>query len=142
MMTSKERAALRAEANTLEPVFWVGKEGVTENFVNQVTDIFNTRELIKISVQVNSPENAKTLAAEIAEKTDCEVVQVLGRKITLYRYNEKLHEEKKPQKAKPVRVKSGYNKNEKPASPKTYRSGRAKGYGNARSRWKDKGIRK
>ncbi|MBR5272154.1 MAG: YhbY family RNA-binding protein [Clostridia bacterium] len=134
MMTSKERAALRSQANGLESVFWLGKDGITDNFISQITDIFRTRELIKISVQETAPESAKELAAKIAELAQCEVVQVLGRKITLYRYNEELHKPK--QKAKPVRAKKVEpSKN----SGKPRRSGRAIGYGNAKSRWKNKG---
>lgn len=131
MMTSKERAALRSQANGLECVFWLGKDGVSENFANQIIDIFRTRELIKISVQETAPESPKELAVKVAELTDSEVVQVLGRKITLYRYNEELH---KP-KAKPVKVKRVETKQ----SNKPRRSGRAIGYGNAKSRWKNKG---
>ena len=134
MMTSKERAALRSQANGIECVFWLGKDGITENFTNQITDIFRTRELIKISVQETAPESAKVLAARIAELTDCEVVQVLGRKITLYRYNEELHKPKP--KAKPVKVKRAEPSK---SGSKPRRTGRAIGYGNAKSRWKNKG---
>ena len=134
MMTSKERAALRSQANGLECVFWLGKDGISENFASQIVDIFRTRELIKISVQETAPESPKELAAKIAELTDSEVVQVLGRKITLYRYNEELH---KPKIKKPVKVKVTERTIGKPK-----RSGRAIGYGNAKSRWKNKGKEK
>ena len=134
MMTSKERAALRSQANGLECVFWLGKDGISENFASQIVDIFRTRELIKISVQETAPESPKELAAKIAELTDSEVVQVLGRKITLYRYNEELH---KPKIKKPVKVKVTERTSGKPK-----RSGRAIGYGNAKSRWKNKGKEK
>ncbi len=136
MMTSKERAALRSQANGLECVFWLGKDGISENFASQIVDIFRTRELIKISVQETAPESPKELAAKIAELTDSEVVQVLGRKITLYRYNEELH---KPKVKKPVKVKVT-EKSKTGVKPK--RSGRAIGYGNAKSRWKNKGKEK
>ena len=133
MMTSKERAALRSQANGLECLFWLGKDGITENFISQIVDIFRTRELIKISVQETAPESAKELAVKIAEQADCEVVQVMGRKITLYRYNEELH---KPQVKKPLKVKVT-EKSKSGTKPR--RSGRAIGYGNAKSRWKNKG---
>lgn len=135
MMTSKERAALRSQANGLECVFWLGKDGITENFTSQIVDIFRTRELIKISVQETAPESAKELAVKIAEQTDSEVVQVLGRKITLYRYNEELHKPQ-PKAKKPVKVKVT-EKSKSGTKPR--RSGRALGYGNAKSRWKNKG---
>ena len=136
-MNSKERAALRSQANTLEPIAWLGKEGISENFLEQIKGVFRSRELIKISVQENSPEDAKTLAPVVAQATDSEVVQVMGRKITLYKFNPELHEVKK---AKPLRVKR--EKEDSKSNPnKFYRSGRAKGYGSAKSRWKDKGVK-
>lgn len=133
MMTSKERAALRSQANGLEILFWLGKDGISENFINQIVDIFRSRELIKISVQETAPESPKELAIKIAEQTDSEVVQVMGRKITLYRYNEELHKPKPKAKKQPLKVKV----TEKSKGPR--RSGRALGYGNAKSRWKNKG---
>ena len=136
MMTSKERAALRSQANGLEILFWLGKDGISENFISQIVDIFRTRELIKISVQETAPESAKELAIKIAEQTDSEVVQVMGRKITLYRYNEELHKPQ-PKVKKPLKVKVTERSGSKPR-----RSGRAIGYGNAKSRWKNKGKEK
>ena len=50
-MTSKERANLRAEANGLDPIFQIGKEGITDSVIAQLEDTFNTRELFKIKVR-------------------------------------------------------------------------------------------
>ncbi len=86
-MTSKQRAYLRGLANPLETILQVGKGGVNENVIKQVNDALTARELIKIRVLENSLYTAKEAAEEIAESCRCEVVQVLGSRITLYRRN-------------------------------------------------------
>ncbi len=88
MITSKQRAQLRAEANGLDPIFQIGKEGVTESVIAQIEDTFNTRELFKVKVHLEtSPEAPKEIAAKIAEATKCDVVQVVGGTIVLFRIN-------------------------------------------------------
>ena len=88
MITSKQRAQLRAEANGLDPIFQIGKEGVTDAVIAQVEDTFNTRELFKVKVHLeSSPETPKEIAAKIAEATKCDVVQVVGGTIVLFRIN-------------------------------------------------------
>ncbi len=88
MLNSKQRAALRAEANGLDPIFQIGKEGVTESVIAQVEDTFNTRELFKVKVHLEtSPETPKEIAQKIAEATKCDVVQVVGGTIVLFRIN-------------------------------------------------------
>lgn len=104
-MTSKERAKLRAEANTLDPIFQIGKEGITDTVIAQLEDTFNTRELFKIKVHLEtSPETPKELAAKIAEATRCEIIQVIGGTIVVFRINlllrQKEAEKKKRQKEK------------------------------------------
>lgn len=104
-MTSKERARLRAEANTLDPIFQIGKEGITDAVVAQLEDAFNTRELFKIKVHLESaPETPKELATKIAEATGCDIVQVIGGTIVVFRINlllrQKEAEKKKRQKEK------------------------------------------
>lgn len=87
-MTSKERAKLRAEANGLDPIFQIGKEGITESVIAQLEDTFNTRELFKIKVHLEtSPEAPKELATKIAEATGCDIVQVIGGTIVVFRIN-------------------------------------------------------
>ncbi len=104
-MTSKERAKLRAEANGLDPIFQIGKEGITDAVVAQLEDTFNTRELFKIKVHLETaPESPKELAAKIAEATGCDIVQVIGGTIVVFRINlilrQKEAEKKKRQKEK------------------------------------------
>lgn len=95
-MTSKERAALRGQANTLDVLFQVGKGGIGDTLIEQTEGALNTRELIKLRVLTEtSPLTPREAAEELAAKTGSEVVQVIGGVIVLYRYNPKLHEEKK-----------------------------------------------
>jgi len=84
-MTSKQRAYLRGVANKVEPIFQIGKGGITENLITQLSDALEARELIKITVLKTAPDYARDLANEIAEETNSEVIQVIGNKITLFR---------------------------------------------------------
>lgn len=84
-LTSKERAYLRSLANTLEPIFQFGKGGVTENYIKQIDTALEARELIKITLLENADTDARELAAELCEKAHCQSVQIIGRKIVLYR---------------------------------------------------------
>jgi RNA-binding protein len=87
-MTSKERAKLRAEANGLDPIFQIGKEGITDAVIAQLEDTFNTRELFKIKVHLETaPESPKELAVKIAEATKCDIIQVIGGTIVVFRIN-------------------------------------------------------
>ncbi len=87
-MTSKERARLRAEANGLDPIFQIGKEGVTDAVIAQIEDTFNTRELFKIKVHLETaPESPKELAQKLSEATGCDIVQVIGGTIVVFRIN-------------------------------------------------------
>ena len=84
-LTSKERAYLRSLANTMDPIFQYGKDGLSENFIKQIDDAIEVRELIKISVLENADADVKELAAEICEKANCQSVQIIGRRIVFYR---------------------------------------------------------
>ena len=87
MLNSKQRAKLRSMANSLETILQIGKGGMSENTVKQVEDALKARELIKIRVLENSIYSAKEAANEIAQATGCDVVQVVGTRITLYKQN-------------------------------------------------------
>jgi RNA-binding protein len=85
-MTSKERAALRAKANPLEPIIQIGKEGITDNLIAQIDDTLDVRELIKIRVHLETaPDAPRQFANEIGEKLGADVIQVIGGVIVLYR---------------------------------------------------------
>ncbi len=88
-MTSKQRAYLRSLANTIQPIFQVGKSGVSDNLIKQLCDALEARELIKISVLETAPDTAKELGVELSEKTNSILVQTIGNKITLFKQKEK-----------------------------------------------------
>ena len=89
MMTSKQRAYLKGLASTLEPVFQVGKSSVTPEITEAISEAFNNRELIKISVLKNCLDDTRAIAEVIAERTRSQVVQVIGKKIVLYKPDKK-----------------------------------------------------
>lgn len=85
-MTSKERAALRAKANPLEPIFQIGKDGVSDNLTAQIDDALDVRELLKIRVHLETaPESPREFADKLAESLNAEVIQVIGGVIVIYR---------------------------------------------------------
>ncbi len=85
MLTGKQRSYLKSIANTMDPIFQVGKNGITENFIKQVEDALESRELIKIKVLNNSLLDATEVASQIAEEIDAEFVQSIGNKFVLYK---------------------------------------------------------
>lgn len=88
-MTSKQRAYLRAMANGLDAIFQIGKNGLNDNFIKQIDDALEAREMIKITVLETAPEDNLSLANELATKTNSILVQVVGNKVTLYRKRQK-----------------------------------------------------
>lgn len=88
-MTSKQRAYLKGLAMTMDPIINVGKSSVTPELITSVDKAIEKRELIKISVLKNCLDDPKIIAQTIAERTKSQVVQVIGKKIVLYRMNKK-----------------------------------------------------
>lgn len=84
-MTSKQRAYLKSLASTMDPIFQVGKSSLTPEVTEAISESFNTRELIKIAVLKNCMDDPKEIAGMVADRTHSQVVQVIGRKIVLYR---------------------------------------------------------
>ena len=85
-MTSKERAKLRSQANPLEPIFQIGKEGISPNLVSQIDDALDARELLKVRVHLDTaPEAPRQFADTLAQELGAEVIQVIGGVIVLYR---------------------------------------------------------
>lgn len=84
-MTSKQRSYLKGLAMTIDPVFQIGKSGLTPEVTEAVRETFNTRELIKIGVLKNCFEDPREMAEMLAERTGSQVVQVIGKKIVLYK---------------------------------------------------------
>lgn len=89
MITPKQRAELKALANSIEPAFQVGKGGVNDAQAAQIDDYLRVHELVKIKVLDNSMYTAAEAASEIAGRINAEVVQVIGSKAILYKRNEK-----------------------------------------------------
>ena len=89
MLNSRQRAQLRAMANSYETIFQIGKGGITEAFIKQVDEALEARELIKLRVLENCDYSPKEAAAEISEKLACEVVCVVGSRFVLYRESKK-----------------------------------------------------
>ena len=84
-ITSKQRAYLKGLAMTMDPIFQIGKSAVTPEIVSAIGEALEARELIKINVLQNCPDNPKEMAQTLAERTHSLVVQVIGKKIVLYK---------------------------------------------------------
>lgn len=85
MLTGKQKRFLRSEAHHLKPIFQVGKVGVNENMINQISDVLEKRELIKVSVLQNCLEDKNVVAVELSEGAEAEIVQIIGNNIVLYK---------------------------------------------------------
>jgi len=111
MLTSKERAELRAQANTLETTLMVGKDGVTDAVIAEADNQLNTRELVKGKVLENAMLSPREVSDAICEATGADGVACIGTKFVIYRFSEKLQQERnqtgrakrKPEKVNPVR---------------------------------------
>ncbi len=84
-MTSKQRAYLKSLAQTLEPTFQIGKNGVTPEVTSAIGEALDARELLKISVLNNCLTEPKDIAEMISGRTKSTTVQVIGKKIVLYK---------------------------------------------------------
>src|SRR5215208_2448193 len=89
-LTSKQRADLRAEAHHLQATVHVGHQGLSPTLLQALDDALRTRELVKVQLTRTVELSAKEAAGELARATDAEVVQVIGKTATLYRYNPEL----------------------------------------------------
>lgn len=98
-MTGKERAAFRAQANSLEPLFQIGKGGISDALIKQTDDALRARELIKLKVLLeSSPETPREVANALSEATGAEVIQVIGGVIVLWRESPELREKEEQKK--------------------------------------------
>jgi RNA-binding protein len=95
-LTSKERAALRGEAHHLHPLVHVGHDGVTGAIRQSLDDALRTKELVKVSFNKTADVDLKKDAATIASSVGAEVVQVIGRTITVYRQNPEIKQKDLP----------------------------------------------
>lgn len=87
MLTSKQRATLKSIASTEDTILQVGKNGVIDTLIVQVSDALKAREIVKMKVLDGAMLTAEEAARELAEKTNSEVVQVIGNKFVLFKRN-------------------------------------------------------
>lgn len=89
MLTTQNRAKLKSIATNLKDLVFIGKDGLTDNVIDQINDNLFAHELIKIKVQRSVSDEIKNLALEIEEKCEAEVVSIIGNKILVYKYTDK-----------------------------------------------------
>lgn len=87
MLTSKQRAHLKSIASTEDTILQIGKNGIVDTLVTQVSDALKAREIVKMKVLEGAMLTPAEAAAELAEKTKSEVVQVIGNKLVLFKRN-------------------------------------------------------
>ena len=107
MLTSKERAELRAQANTLETTLIVGKGGVTEAVIAEAENLLTARELVKGKVLEGAMMTPREVSDAICAETGADGVSVIGTKFVLYRFSPKLQEQRNETgraKKKPISV--------------------------------------
>ena len=87
MLKGKQRAYLRSIANTLKPVTQIGKDGITESFLEQLDGMLRTKEIVKVTILENAGLDTKETANAVCETLRAEFVQAIGSKFTLYKKN-------------------------------------------------------
>ncbi len=85
-MTSKQRSMLKGLAMTMDPIFQIGKSGLTPELTEAVKEALDKRELVKINLLKNCDDDKNEIANTLAERTNSELVQVIGKKIVLFKY--------------------------------------------------------
>lgn len=84
-MTSKQRAYLKSLAMNMDPIYQVGKASLTTEIIDGIRQALDARELIKVSVLKNCADDPKEIAQVVAERTRSQIVQVIGKRIVLYK---------------------------------------------------------
>ena len=85
MLTGKQKRFLRSKAHHCTPVTQVGKGGVSDNMIEQINIALESHELIKVSILQNCEEDKDVVAAELAERSGAELVQLIGKQVVLYK---------------------------------------------------------
>lgn len=90
LLNGKQKRFLKANAHHLKPIFQVGKEGISDKWVEQLKFALEKRELLKVNVLQASDFEANDVEAYLVENTDIEVVQVIGHVLVLYKKSSKI----------------------------------------------------
>jgi RNA-binding protein len=85
MLTGKQKRFLRSEAHHLDPIFQVGKGGVSETMLRQIEEALEKRELLKVSILQNNEDDKNEVAEQLAKGTGAELVQLIGLTVVLYK---------------------------------------------------------
>ena len=101
-MTTKQRAFLKSLAMNIDPIYQIGKSSITPEFTEGISEALEARELIKISVLKNCMDDPKELAAILSERTGSQIVQVIGKKIILYKESKKNKKIELPKEKKKI----------------------------------------
>ena len=84
-MTSKQRAYLMGQAHNIDTIFHIGKSSLTPEITEAINEALAKRELIKLNVLKNCMDDPKSIGITLSERTNSELIQVIGWKIVLYR---------------------------------------------------------
>lgn len=88
-LRGKQKRYLRSEAHHLTPIFQIGKGGLNDAVIVQIEEALEKRELIKVSLLQNTDELAEDVAAVLEEKINCDVVQIIGRVLVVFKPSSK-----------------------------------------------------
>jgi RNA-binding protein len=86
-LTSKQRAFLKKKAHHLDPMVRIGKDGLTENVVRSLEEVISSRELVKVKILQNAEIDKREVAYELALKSGCELVDIIGKTLVYYKEN-------------------------------------------------------
>ncbi|MBO4214099.1 MAG: ribosome assembly RNA-binding protein YhbY [Lachnospiraceae bacterium] len=88
-LTSKQRAYLKSKAQVIDPIIQIGKSSVTTELISSISEAIEKRELVKLHILQNCLDDPKEIANTIAERTQSTVVQIIGKKIVLFKQKKK-----------------------------------------------------
>lgn len=88
-LTGKQKSFLRSQAHHLHPIFQIGKGGLNDAMVIQIAEALEKRELIKVSLLQNTDEEAENVADRLEKAIDCDVVQIIGRVLVIFKTSSK-----------------------------------------------------
>ncbi|MDN6409408.1 MAG: ribosome assembly RNA-binding protein YhbY [Tetragenococcus halophilus] len=84
-LRGKQKSFLKSQAHHLQPIFQIGKGGLNDQLIVQIGEALEKRELIKVSLLQNTDEEASEVASILEEKLDCQIVQIIGRVLVIFK---------------------------------------------------------